>query len=115
MTSLEKVAARTQPAAEDEEEEGVVVVKPDVARARGRKHDVATLETDMTSSDEEELSFDAGGVGTLGTGTALGSRFLGETRPREKDGRTESAPLVRGRQKDGEGRFRWWANSSGMV
>ena len=40
---------------------------------------------------------------------------MGETRPREKDGRTESAPLVRGRQKDGEGRFRWWANSSGRV
>jgi hypothetical protein len=115
VTSLEKVDTRTTPVAEDEEEEDVVVVKPGVARPRERKRDVATLEIETMCSDVEELSFDAGGVGTLGTGNALGSRFFGETRPRDKDGRAESVPLVRGRQKDGEGRFRWWANSAGRV
>ena len=104
VTSQEKVAMRTQPAAEEED---VVVVKPDVAQPGGRKLvGVSTFEIEMTSSKVEELSVDASGVGTLGTGTALGSRSFGETRPRAKDGRAESAPLVRGRQKGGEGRFR---------
>ena len=63
----------------------------------------------------EELPFDASGIGTLGTGAALGSHSFGETRPRAKDGQAGSAPLVRGRQKGGEGRYRWWAESSVMV
>ena len=77
VTSLEKVDTRTKPVAEDEEEEDVVVVKLDVARPREKKRDVATLEIETRCSDVEELSFDAGGVGTLGTGIALGSRSFG--------------------------------------
>ena len=114
VTSQEKVATRTQPTAEEEED--VVVVKPDVTQTGGRKLvDVATLERERTSSGVEELPFDASGLGTLGTGVSLGSGSFGEARPRAKDGRVESALLVRGRQKGGEGRYRWWAESSGMV
>ena len=116
VTSLEKVDTRTQPAAEEEDEEDVVVEKPGVAQTGGRKLvDVAALEKEMTSSGVEELSFDARGVGTLGTEVSLGSRSFGEARPRAKDGRAESAPLVRGRQKGGEGKVRWWAESSEVV
>ena len=75
----EKVASRRQAVAEEEDEEDVVVEKPGVAQTGGRKLvDVAALEKEMTSSGVEELSFDASGVGTLGTEVSLGSRSFGE-------------------------------------
>ena len=48
-----------------------------------------------------------------GKGFALGANTLGKKRQMAKDGRAESAPLVRGQQKDNE--ETWWAESSETI
>ena len=55
----------------------------------------------------------ASNVVTFGKWFALGINSLGKKRPRAKDGRAESAPLVRGQVIDGE--ERWWTESSEGV
>ena len=62
----------------------------------------------------EELSsnIDGSGIGTLGEGFAMGLP-IGKMRLKQADGRAESAPLVRGRQKGDA--YGWSAESAGPV
>ena len=86
-----------------------------LAPAGGRKllFDVAAIEAVGKGSDVKKSSKDASDVATFGKGFALGINSLGKKRPRAKDGRAESAPLVHGQVIDGEAR--WWAESSEGV
>ena len=103
-SAQEKVSPRKE---EVDEGKGDVEGCPWVAPTREGEEevvDVAAATSDGTQADVEELFSGSDGVGVHGERLTLGNRPHAETRPREQDGRVESARLARGQHGDMEWR-----------